>query len=106
MEVPYDPSYIEDMPPVSRHTRGTDIVICEPIGTPVGPFGGVFANTTVTDLAATVLSELLTRPGTSEGDIDDVILAQSAPNGAAPALGQVAARDPALGPRVPGRPYH
>src|SRR3546814_2664806 len=73
MEFPCVPSYIEDMPPVSRPTRGTDIVICEPIRTPVGAFGGVFANTTVTDLAATVLSELVTRTGLSEGDVDDVI---------------------------------
>src|SRR3546814_13808400 len=102
MEVPCVPSYIEDMPPVSRPTRGTDIVICEPIRTPVGAFGGVFANTTVTDLAATVLSELVTRTGLSEGDVDDVILGQCYPNGEAPALGRSAALDPGLGTGVPG----
>ncbi|HEY9563735.1 MAG TPA: acetyl-CoA C-acyltransferase, partial [Nocardioides sp.] len=90
------------MPPVSRPTRGTDIVICEPIRTPVGAFGGVFANTTVTDLAATVLSELVTRTGLSEGDVDDVILGQCYPNGEAPALGRIAALDAGLGTGVPG----
>ncbi|KQY56863.1 MULTISPECIES: acetyl-CoA C-acetyltransferase [unclassified Nocardioides] len=80
----------------------TDIVICEPVRTPVGGFGGAFADVDVNDLAATVLTELTRRTGLGEGDVDDVVLGQCYPNGEAPALGRVAALDAGLGTGVPG----
>ncbi|WP_067435124.1 acetyl-CoA C-acetyltransferase [Nocardioides jensenii] len=90
------------MPPATTPIAGSDIVICEPVRTPVGAFGGALAGVEVTELAATVLTELTRRTGLGEGDVDDVVLGQCYPNGEAPALGRVAALDAGLGTGVPG----
>ncbi len=80
----------------------TDVVICEPIRTPVGRFGGVFTPLSATDLAAGLLRELLRRTSLQEGDVDDVVLGQCYPSGESPAIGRVAALDAGLGTGVPG----
>lgn len=80
----------------------TDVVICEPLRTPVGRFGGALASVTAADLATTVLTELVRRTGLREGDVDDVVLGQSYPNGESPAIGRIAALDAGLGTGVPG----
>ncbi|KZF02021.1 acetyl-CoA acetyltransferase [Rhodococcus sp. EPR-157] len=80
-----------------------DAVICEPLRTPIGRFGGVFRDITPEALAATVITELVARTGISGSDIDDVILGQASPNGDAPAIGRVAALDAGLGVEVPGQ---
>ncbi|MGI5221016.1 acetyl-CoA C-acetyltransferase [Nocardia sp. CA-290969] len=79
-----------------------DAVICEPLRTPVGRFGGVFKDIAPETLAATVITELLARTGLPADQIDDVILGQASPNGEAPAIGRVAALDAGLGVAVPG----
>ncbi|MEV6063090.1 acetyl-CoA C-acetyltransferase [Nocardia asteroides] len=79
-----------------------EAVICEPLRTPVGRFGGVFEAVAPQDLAATVIRELMARTGLDGGHIDDVILGQSSPNGEAPAIGRIAALDAGLGIGVPG----
>lgn len=79
-----------------------DIVICSPLRTPIGRFGGSFAAVSAVDLATTVLRELASRTRLVEGDVDDVILGQCYPNGEAPAIGRVAALDAGLGTGVPG----
>jgi acetyl-CoA C-acetyltransferase len=79
-----------------------DVVICSPLRTPVGRFGGVFAGLTATSLAATVLREVVARTGLQEGEVDDVVLGQCYPNGEAPAIGRIAALDAGLGVGVPG----
>jgi acetyl-CoA C-acetyltransferase len=79
-----------------------DVVICEPIRTPVGRMGGALARLTAAELATTVLTELVRRTGLGEGDIDDVILGQGYANGESPAIGRVAALDAGLGTGVPG----
>jgi len=79
-----------------------DAVICEPVRTPVGRFGGVFRDVPVTELAATVIRELLRRTAIPPDAIDDVLFGQSYPNGEAPALGRVAALDAGLPVGVPG----
>jgi acetyl-CoA C-acetyltransferase len=73
-----------------------DAVICEPLRTPVGGFGGVFRDVPVTDLAASVIRELLARTSLPPSAVEDVILGQGYPNGEAPALGRVAALDAGL----------
>ncbi|PPK67489.1 acetyl-CoA C-acetyltransferase [Actinokineospora auranticolor] len=78
-----------------------EAVICEPIRTPVGRFGGVFTDVPVTELAATVIRELLRRTGAGEL-VEDVVFGQCHPNGEAPALGRVAALDAGLLVAVPG----
>ncbi|MBY6414459.1 acetyl-CoA C-acetyltransferase [Rhodococcus sp. BP-252] len=80
-----------------------DAVICEPLRTPVGRFGGVLKDVAPEALAAAVITELASRTGISGSDIDDVILGQASPNGEAPALGRVAALDAGLGIDVPGQ---
>lgn len=79
-----------------------DIVICHPMRTPVGRFGGTLAALTAADLVAGLLRELAHRANLSDGDVDDVILGQGYPNGEAPAIGRVAALDAGLGTSVPG----
>jgi acetyl-CoA C-acetyltransferase len=77
-------------------------VICEPLRTPVGRYGGVFKDLTATTLAETVLRELIRRTGLKPTDVDDVIFGQCYPNGEAPAIGRIAALDAGLGVHVPG----
>ncbi|ANS29570.1 Acetyl-CoA acetyltransferase [Rhodococcus opacus] len=79
-----------------------DVVICEPLRTPVGRFGGVFKDITPQSLAATVITALVERTGIEGSQIDDVILGQASPGGEAPALGRIAALDAGLGIDVPG----
>jgi acetyl-CoA C-acetyltransferase len=79
-----------------------DAVICEPLRTPVGGFGGVFRDVPPARLAATVIEALVQRTSLPAGEIDDVILGQGYPNGEAPAIGRVAALDAGLGIEVPG----
>lgn len=79
-----------------------DAVICEPLRTPVGRFGGQFRDISAQALAGAVIAELVTRTGISGADIDDVILGQASPNGDAPAIGRIAALDADLGIDVPG----
>ena len=79
-----------------------DAVICLPLRSPVGRFGGVFKSVPVETLAATVLRTLVDRAGIDPKNIDDVILGQGYSNGEAPALGRVAALDAGLGIEVPG----
>ena len=79
-----------------------EAVICEPLRTAVGGFGGVFRDVPPTELAATVIRELLARTSLPAQRIDDVILGQCYPNGEAPAIGRVAALDAGLPTEVPG----
>ncbi|WP_063128447.1 acetyl-CoA C-acetyltransferase [Nocardia fusca] len=79
-----------------------DAVICEPLRTPVGRFGGVFKDVAPETLAAGLITELLDRTGLAADHIDDVVLGQASPNGEAPAIGRIAALDAGLGVEVPG----
>jgi acetyl-CoA C-acetyltransferase len=79
-----------------------DAVICEPLRTPVGRFGGVFRDVPAQKLATTVIGALLDRTGLPHEAIDDVLLGQCYPNGEAPALGRVAALDAGLPVDIPG----
>jgi acetyl-CoA C-acetyltransferase len=79
-----------------------DALICEPLRTPVGRFGGMFRDVSVTELATTVIKELLSRTGLPPEQVDDVLLGQGYANGEAPALGRVAGLDAGLPVDVPG----
>jgi acetyl-CoA C-acetyltransferase len=79
-----------------------EAVICEPLRTAVGGFGGVFREVPVTVLAASVISEIVSRTSLPAEAIEDVILGQGYANGEAPALGRVAALDAGLPIEVPG----
>jgi acetyl-CoA C-acetyltransferase len=79
-----------------------DAVICEPLRTAVGRYGGVFKDVTATDLGATVLRALVERTGIDPAEVDDVLFGQCYPNGEAPAIGRVAALDAGFPVTVPG----
>src|SRR3954470_16583373 len=79
-----------------------DAVICEPLRTPVGGYGGVFRDVTAAELAATVVRAVLERTGIPPAAVDDVLLGQCYPNGEAPAIGRVAALDAGLPVETPG----
>jgi acetyl-CoA C-acetyltransferase len=80
-----------------------EAVICEPLRTPVGKYGGVFKDVAAAELAATVLRGLVERTGIDPGVVDDVIFGQCYPNGEAPAIGRVAALDAGFPITVPGQ---
>ena len=56
-----------------------EAVICEPLRTPVGGYGGLLRDVSVTALASTVLIALAERTGLAPGAVDDVILGQGYP---------------------------
>jgi acetyl-CoA acetyltransferase family protein len=87
---------------LDKLTAMRDALICEPLRTPVGRFGGMFRDVSVTELATTVIKELLARTGLPPDQVDDVLLGQGYANGEAPALGRVAALDAGLPVEVPG----
>src|ERR1700712_576159 len=80
-----------------------EAVICEPLRTPVGRYGGVFRDVPAADLAATVLRALVERTGIDPGQVDDVVFGQGYPNGEAPSIGRVAALDAGFPVEVPGQ---
>jgi acetyl-CoA C-acetyltransferase len=71
----------------------SDVVICEPLRTPVGGFGGSLRDVPVKTLAATVIKAVLERTGLPPESIDDVLLGNCYPTMDSPALGRVAALD-------------
>ena len=73
-----------------------DAVICEPVRTPVGGFGGALREVPVATLAATVITALMQRTGLPAEAVDDVVLGNCYPTMDAPALGRVAALDAGL----------
>lgn len=79
-----------------------EAVICEPLRTPVGRYGGVFKDVPPAELGAAVLGGLIERTGLDAAVIDDVIFGQCYPNGEAPAIGRVAALDAGFPISVPG----
>ena len=89
------------MGPVSQ-AMAREAVICEPLRTPVGRFGGVFRDLDAAVLASTVIREIVNRTALQGEHVDDVIMGQCYPNGEAPAIGRVAALDAGLPVDVPG----
>ncbi|MCP9977343.1 acetyl-CoA C-acetyltransferase [Actinomadura madurae] len=79
-----------------------ETVICEPLRTPVGRFGGALRSVPAPELAATVIRALLDRTGVPGDDVDDVVLGHCNPSGEAPAIGRVAGLDAGLPVSVPG----
>ncbi|BBY35472.1 acetyl-CoA acetyltransferase [Mycolicibacter minnesotensis] len=79
-----------------------ETVICEPIRTPIGRYGGMFASLTAVDLGVAALTGLLERTGLPAEAIDDVVLGHCYPSSEAPAIGRVVALDSGLPVTVPG----
>lgn len=79
-----------------------ETVICAPLRTPVGGFGGALRDVPAHELAATVIRGLLERTGLPGHAVDDVILGHCYPSMDAPAIGRVAALDAGLPVTVNG----
>ena len=79
-----------------------DAVICEPVRTPVGGFGGSLRDVPAHELAAVVVRELIARTGLSGDVVDDLVLGHCYPTSDAPAIGRVVALDAGLPVTVPG----
>jgi acetyl-CoA C-acetyltransferase len=79
-----------------------EAVICEPIRTPVGGFGGSLRDVPAHVLAATVVRALMERTGLPPESVDDVVLGNCYPTMDAPAIGRVAALDAGLPVTVGG----
>jgi len=79
-----------------------DAVICSPLRTPVGRFGGALRDVDAETLAATVVEALLQRTGIDPATIDDSIFGHCYPNGETPAMGRLAVLHAGLPVEVPG----
>ena len=79
-----------------------DAVICEPVRTPIGRYGGMFKTQTAVDLGVTALRGMLDRTGIAPEAVQDVILGHCYPSSEAPAIGRVVALDAGLPVTVPG----
>ena len=73
-----------------------DAVVCEPLRTPVGGFGGALRDVPAHQLAATVVRALIERTGLDPAVVDDVLLGHCYPTMEAPAIGRVVALDAGL----------
>jgi acetyl-CoA C-acetyltransferase len=80
----------------------TEAVICEPVRTPIGRYGGMFKELTAVELGVAALQGLLSRTGVPVEAIEDVILGHCYPSMEAPAIGRVVALDTGLPITVPG----
>jgi len=79
-----------------------EAVVCEPVRTPIGRYGGPFNTLTAVDLGAAALKGLLDRTGIDPGAVQDVILGHCYPSSEAPAIGRMVALDAGLPVTVPG----
>ena len=79
-----------------------EAVICEPVRTPIGRYGGMFKSQTAVDLGVAALKGLLERTGLAPEAVQDVILGHCYPSSEAPAIGRVVALDSGLPVTVPG----
>ena len=79
-----------------------EAVICEPVRTPIGRYGGMFKSQTAVDLGVAALTGLLDRTGVPPESVQDVILGHCYPSSEAPAIGRVVALDAGLPVTVPG----
>ncbi|MBX9640385.1 MAG: acetyl-CoA C-acyltransferase, partial [Mycobacteriaceae bacterium] len=79
-----------------------EAVICEPVRTPIGRYGGIFKSLSAVDLGVAALKGLLQRTGIPVEEVEDVILGHCYPSSEAPAIGRVVALDAGLPVTVPG----
>lgn len=77
-------------------------VICEPVRTPIGRYGGMFKSQNAVELGIAALKGLLDRTAVPPESVRDVILGHCYPSSEAPAIGRVVALDSGLPVTVPG----
>jgi len=79
-----------------------DAVICMPLRTPVGRYGGSLKDVDAETLASTVIKSVLERTGIDPAAIEDCIMGQGYPSGESPAIGRTAVLRAGLPVEVPG----
>jgi acetyl-CoA C-acetyltransferase len=79
-----------------------EAVICQPVRTPIGKYGGALRGVDAAQLGETVVRGLLDRSGLDPGAVTDVIFGQCYPSGEAPALGRIVALQAGLGVETAG----
>ena len=79
-----------------------EVVICEPVRTPIGRYGGALKPLGAAELGEIALRGLLERTGLDVAAIDDVVLGHCYPSSEAPAIGRVVALNAGLPVTVPG----
>jgi acetyl-CoA C-acetyltransferase len=79
-----------------------DVVICNPVRSAVGRFGGSFRPLRATDLATQTLRALVERSGLLTDQVEDVRFGQCYANGESPAIGRIAALNAGFPVTVPG----
>jgi acetyl-CoA C-acetyltransferase len=84
-------------------TTARAAVICAPLRTPVGRYGGALKDVSAAQLGETVLRALLERTGLPADAVDEVVLGHAYPTMDAPAIGRVVALDAGLPDAVPGQ---
>jgi acetyl-CoA C-acetyltransferase len=80
-----------------------EVVICEPLRTAVGGFGGALRTVPAHTLGASVVRAVLERTGLDPEAVDELVLGQSYPTMDAPAVGRVVALDAGLPVTVTGQ---
>ena len=73
-----------------------EAVICEPVRTAVGGYGGMFKSVSAVDLGVAALQGLIERTGIDPAVVEEVILGHSYPTMDAPAIGRVVALNAGL----------
>jgi acetyl-CoA C-acetyltransferase len=81
-----------------------EIVVCEPVRTAIGGYGGQFRSRTAVDLGVAAVKGLLERTGLPPEAVDEVILGQCNASSEAPASARVVALDAGLPVTTTG--YH
>ena len=79
-----------------------EAVICNPVRTPVGRYGGALRDIDPETLAATVVTACLQRAEIDPAVIDDSVFGHSYPNGETPAMGRLAVLHAGLPVEVAG----
>ena len=65
-----------------------EVVICEPVRTPIGRYGGSLQPLSAAELGEIALRGLLERTGLDPAAVDNVVLGHCYPNSEAPAIGR------------------
>jgi len=79
-----------------------EAVICTPLRTPVGRYGGALKDVDAETLAGLITQAVIERSGLDPARVDDYILGQGYPSGESPAIGRTAALRAGLPVEVPG----
>ncbi len=79
-----------------------EAVICMPLRTPVGRYGGALKDVDAETLAGLITQAVIERSGLDPAQVGDYILGQGYPSGESPAIGRTAALRAGLPVEVPG----